>query len=272
MAAEFVKVCYVGLLISFLEEVMARVISIHSFRGGTGKSNTSANLSAVLASMGKRVGVVDTDIQSPGIHVLFGLTEERVSYSLNDYLWGRCDIEQTACDVTGSLKSPVPGKLYLIPSSINAMDIARVLHDGYDVNLLSNGFRSLISDLDLDALIIDTHPGLNEETLLSIALSNVLIIVLRPDRQDYQGTGITVEVARELGVPEMLLLVNKVPPAFDDSAIRNLVENAYNCEVAAVLPHTDELMNLASEELFVVRYPDSQITREFRKLAMRLLP
>ena len=251
---------------------MAKVISIHSFRGGTGKSNTTANLSAVLASLGKRVGVVDTDIQSPGIHVLFGLREERTSYSLNDYLWGRCDIEQAACDVTGAIKAPVQGKLYLIPSSINAVDIARVLHDGYDVSLLSDGFRNLISELALDALIIDTHPGLNEETLLSIALSNVLIIVLRPDRQDYQGTGITVEVARELEVPEMLLLVNKVPAAFDTAAIRKLVESTYNCEVAAVLPHADEMMHLASEELFVVRYPDHPITGEFRSLARRLLP
>ena len=251
---------------------MAKVISVHSFRGGTGKSNPTANLSAMLASMGKRVGVVDTDIQSPGIHVLFGLREDRASYSLNDYLWGRCDIEQAACDVTASLKSHVPGKLYLIPSSINAVDIARVLHDGYDVSLLSEGFRRLVTELSLDALVIDTHPGLNEETLLSIALSNVLIIVLRPDRQDYQGTGITVEVARELEVPQMLLLVNKVPAAFDTSAVRKLVESTYNCEVAAVLPHTDELMQLASEELFVVRYPHSPITGEFKKLAMRLLP
>ena len=38
------------------------IISVHSFRGGTGKSNTTANLSAVLAMSGKRVGVVDTDI------------------------------------------------------------------------------------------------------------------------------------------------------------------------------------------------------------------
>lgn len=251
---------------------MARVISVHSFRGGTGKSNITANLSATLALMGKRVGVVDTDIQSPGIHVLFGLLEERASYSLNDYLWGRCDIEQAACDVTGCLKASVSGKLFLIPSSINTVDIVRVLHDGYDVSFLSEGFRNLITELALDALIIDTHPGLNEETLLSIALSNALLIILRPDRQDYQGTGITVEVARELNVPDMLLLVNKVPPSYDSSAIRRQVEDTYNCEVAAILPHSDAIMNLASEDLFVVRYPESPITEEFKTLANRLCP
>ncbi|MCB0084063.1 MAG: P-loop NTPase, partial [Caldilineaceae bacterium] len=49
---------------------MSKIISIHSFRGGTGKSNTTANLATLLAAGGQRVGVIDTDIQSPGIHVL----------------------------------------------------------------------------------------------------------------------------------------------------------------------------------------------------------
>ena len=44
---------------------MATTISIHSFHGGTGKSNTTVNLAAVLASRGLRVGVIDTDIQFP---------------------------------------------------------------------------------------------------------------------------------------------------------------------------------------------------------------
>lgn len=52
---------------------MAKIISIHSFRGGTGKSNITANIAALLATEGQRVGVIDTDIQSPGIHALFGL-------------------------------------------------------------------------------------------------------------------------------------------------------------------------------------------------------
>ncbi len=67
---------------------MATIISVHSFRGGTGKSNTTANVAAELARKGQRVGVIDTDIQSPGIHVLFGLAGESITASLNDYLWG----------------------------------------------------------------------------------------------------------------------------------------------------------------------------------------
>ena len=80
-----------------------KIVSIHSFRGGTGKSNTTANLASQVAMTGKRVGVVDTDIQSPGIHVLFRMEEGSMQRSLNDYLWGKCEIEEAAHDVGGRL-------------------------------------------------------------------------------------------------------------------------------------------------------------------------
>jgi MinD-like ATPase involved in chromosome partitioning or flagellar assembly len=218
---------------------MSEIISVHSFRGGTGKSNSTANLSAIMASQGLRVGVVDTDIQSPGIHVLFGLDETEMGRSLNDYLWGKCEIKETAHDVTGRLGIPVSGKIYLIPSSIKAGEIARVLREGYDVGLLNDGFHRLVEELSLE--------------------------------QDYQGTGVTVEVARKLDVPRMVLVVNKTPSAFDFDEVKRRVESAYDCEVAAVLPHADEMMTLASGGIFVVRYPDHPITAKYKQVAERLL-
>lgn len=250
---------------------MPNIVSIHSFRGGTGKSNTTANVAALLAQRGLRVGVIDTDIQSPGIHVLFGLDEGSMNYSLNDYLWGKCSIEETAHDVTGALEVPVTGKVYLIPSSIKAGEIAKVLREGYDVGLLNDGFQNLVDGLSLDVLLIDTHPGLNEETLLSIAISDVLIVILRPDQQDYQGTGVTVEVARRLDVPRLLLAVNKVPEAFDAEEVRERVARTYHCDVAAVIPHSDELMALASSGIFVLRYPDHPVSRQLHALAEQVI-
>lgn len=249
---------------------MSRIVSTHSFRGGTGKSNLTANITALLAQNGCRVGVVDTDIQSPGIHVLFGLDESRISHSLNDYLWGKCDISAAAHDVTTSLGNTMKGKVFLIPSSIKAGEIARVLREGYDVGLLNDGFQSLIDSLNLDVLMIDTHPGLNEETLLSISISDVLAVILRPDQQDYQGTSVTVEVARKLGVPRMMLIVNKLPVGFDATEVKKKVEHIYNCPVAGVIPHSEEMMTLASSGVFALHYPDHTLTHLFRDIVAQI--
>jgi MinD-like ATPase involved in chromosome partitioning or flagellar assembly len=250
---------------------MSKIISVHSFRGGTGKSNTTANVTAILAMQGLRVGVVDTDIQSPGIHVLFGLEEDDMKHSLNDYLWGKCNVEEAAHDVTSHLGDNVSGTVYLIPSSIKAGEIARVLREGYDVGLLNDGFHELVEALDLDVLMIDTHPGLNEETLLSIAISDALAIIMRPDQQDYQGTGVTVEVARKLNVPRLLVVVNKTPQVYDAAQVQEQVERLYNPEVAAVMPHSDTMMALASAGVFSMIYPDHEVAQLYKQVATKLM-
>jgi MinD-like ATPase involved in chromosome partitioning or flagellar assembly len=246
---------------------LPKIVSIHSFRGGTGKSNTTANVAVCLATRGKRVGVVDTDIQSPGIHVVFGLQGDTVEASLNDYLWHGRDIEDTAVDVT---PAGTPGKVYLIPSSTKPGEITRALRQGYDAKKLTQGFRQLIDVLSLDVLMIDTHPGLNEETLLSLVIAHHLIILMRPDHQDYEGTGIAIKVARSLKVPAMMLVVNKTPSDLDPAALAQRMHQVYQCEVAAVLPHSDEMMKLGSEGIFRLRYPDHPLSRLYGDIATKL--
>ncbi|MEL6382879.1 MAG: MinD/ParA family protein [Cyanobacteria bacterium J06626_18] len=248
---------------------MVKVVSVHSFRGGTGKSNTTANLAATIAQRGYRVGIVDTDIQSPGIHVLFGFDESRMNLSLNDYLWGRCSVEEAAYDVGDVLKGNGTSQtaIYLIPSSLKAGEIARVLREGYDVGLLNDGFQELTQRLNLDFLFIDTHPGLNEETLLSITISDILLLIMRPDRQDFQGTAVTVDIARRLEVPKMLLMVNKALSSFDFAALKSDVQNTYGAPVAAILPLTEEMIQLGSSDIFCLCFPEHRLSRIYADVA-----
>lgn len=255
---------------------MPRIIATHSFRGGTGKSNTTANLAVLTAKAGYRVGMIDTDIQSPGIHVLFRLGEHDLQRSLNDYLWGRCRIEEAAYDVTersvgNVLADSQRPRLYLIPSSLKAGEIARVLREGYDVALLNDGLQELVRRLRLDFLYIDTHPGVNEETLLSIAVSDALVLIVRPDQQDFQGTAVAVELARKLEVPEMFVILNKVPAGIDPLALRDQVEAMFQTEVAAVLPLSLEMARNGSGDIFCNRYPTHPLTRDLEAVVRRLM-
>ncbi len=230
----------------------------------------------MTARAGHRVGVIDTDIQSPGIHVLFQLEEQSVKYSLNDYLWGRCPIEQAAYDVTARSIGNVPEssdrpRVYLIPSSLRTGEIARILREGYDVGLLNDGLQDAVKRLKLDFLFIDTHPGVNEETLLSIAVSDMLLLIVRPDKQDFQGTAVAVELARKLNVPKMMLLVNKVPPGMNTNELRDKIQAMYQAEVAAVLPLNTEMVRLASGEIFANRFPDHPFTQALQGVVRKIL-
>jgi MinD-like ATPase involved in chromosome partitioning or flagellar assembly len=256
---------------------MGKIVSIHSFRGGTGKSNTTANLAAQAAVLGKRVAIVDTDIQSPGIHVLFGLDEAIMGHTLNEYLRGECDIQAVAHAVGGGgeggagVRQLVKQSLWLIPSSINGKEISRVIKTGYDVGLLNKVLNSLLKELKLDYLFIDTHPGLNEETLLSIAISDVLVVILRPDQQDFQGTAVTVDIARGLDVPNLFLVVNKALTRYNFDEMKATIEKTYKAPVAGILPLTEDMADLGSADVFSLRYPDHPWSKTLRDISKIVL-
>jgi septum site-determining protein MinD len=256
---------------------MGDIISIHSFRGGTGKSNITANVATYVAMQGHRVGIVDTDIQSPGIHVLFGFNEETIDKTLNDYLWGKSDIQDCAYDLSAGAgqeegRDYLQGlKMFLIPSSIRAGEITRILRESYDVGLLTEGFQAAIDELELDYLFVDTHPGINEETLLSIAISNSLIIILRPDQQDFQGTAVTVDVARKLEVPKLRLVVNKALRKYDFAQLKERLGETYDTKVAGVLPLDHEVAGNASSHVFYGIKPDHEWSTTIAEIGDDLL-
>lgn len=250
---------------------MPTILAVQSFRRGTGKSNLLTNLAVLLAARGKRVGLVDADFLSPSTQILLGIDETTLGPTLNEYLAGTHTIQQVAHPLTAKLGIAGSGELFLIPANPDAKAIAQILRDGYDTGRLNQGFHTLIAELPLDILMIDTHAGINEETMLAIAISDVLAILVRPDQQDYQGTLLTIEMARNLDIPRIVLVVNQVPPLFDTNEILAQTDARYNCEIAAILPHTDELLELASTGVFVLHHPDHPLTTQLDQLASILI-
>jgi MinD-like ATPase involved in chromosome partitioning or flagellar assembly len=157
--------------------------------------------------------------------------------------------------------------LYLIPASVRINDISKILREGYDVELLNDGFQDLLESLKLDYLFIDTHPGLSEETLLSLTVSDLVILILRPDQQDFQGTAVTIDVARKLNVQKLLLLVNKALPEFNFDELQKKIADTFQIEVAGVLPESSDIIRLASSGIFCLNFPDHQISKVYRHVA-----
>jgi MinD-like ATPase involved in chromosome partitioning or flagellar assembly len=251
---------------------VAKIVSIHSFRGGTGKSNIAANLAAALASGGYRVALVDAGLQSPGVHILFGLNSEQTPCTLNCFLWGECSIDKAAYNVTETLErtygaSLGGGEIFIIPASMRPGQIARIAREGYNAALLNDGFFDLIADLQLDYLLVDTHPGVDEETLLSIAVSDLLFLAMRPGQQDFQGAGVALELVRKHDVGRIAIVLNKIPPELNRASLREKVESAYRIEVAAMFPMSAEMAGLAGGGVFLLRYPRHDFSKEMERLA-----
>jgi MinD-like ATPase involved in chromosome partitioning or flagellar assembly len=249
---------------------MNKIISIHSFRRGVGKSSLTANLAALLALQGRRVALVDTDFQAPSAHLFFGLSDGEIAHTLNGYLWDRCDILSTVRDVTTQIGAEAVGKLFLVPASTQVVDVMQMLRTPLNIDRYTDGLEKLGRELALDILLVDTPAGLNEDTLSTIAVSNALVLVLHPDKQDFQGIAVTVDVAHRLQVPAIHLVLNDAAETLNVQDARLQLEQTYHCGGGTVLSHTEELMVLASSRPFVLCYPQHPLTALIKELAERL--
>ena len=144
------------------------------------------------------------------------------------------------------------------------------MDEGYDADRLNANFEVLFDELGVDHLLVDTHPGLNRETLLTTAISDNLILTIRPDRQDFQGTAVLVEVARRLEVPNVSLVANKVLKGLDASALKTRMEETFGYPVIGSLPLSEDLALNGSRQIFAVAHPSHPITLEVRSIAQAL--
>jgi MinD-like ATPase involved in chromosome partitioning or flagellar assembly len=154
-----------GLQNSFHCMASPYIIATHSYRGGTGKSNVTANIASELALTGLRVGVVDTDLPSPGIHILFGQDEPAVT--INGVIDQSYGIAKAFIDVTPTTPAFL-GKIFLLAGSPKPADIAKIVKEGYTMDQMVDIYRGFIKAASLDVLLLDTHPGINETTLFRL--------------------------------------------------------------------------------------------------------
>ncbi|MFM8320724.1 MAG: MinD/ParA family protein [Chloroflexota bacterium] len=250
---------------------MSKVVSFHSFARGAGRSTLVANLAYVLAAAGRRVGAVDVDFYAPSLHTLFGLREGEITTTLNDYLSGKCTLEQTAYDVGPALGLQPPGRLLVMPSSTSVAEIMNLLKYPYDLDALNGLLGQLDETFNLDYLLLDTTAGLTQESMLEMAISDVVVVLLRPDPPDFQGTAVSVEVARKLQVPDLVLVLNFSVSGLDTSQAAQELTDCFDCPVGAVLPDSEELLSLASTRLIAAAQPDSEYSLRLRQLAAQLL-
>jgi len=247
-----------------------KIVTVHSFRRSVGKSSLAANLASLLALQGQRVGLVDSDFQGASAHLFFGLAEDKITHTFNDFMWKKGDIINAAQDVTASLGEAAQGKLFLVPSSTSISEIMQILRTNMNLERYIEGLDTLKRELKLDILLVDTPAGLNENTLMSIAVSNVLVLVLHPDKQDFQGTAVIVDVARKLLVPAIHLVLNDISETLDHEQVILEIEQNYQTGKSVTLPHAEELLALGSTRPFVVEYPNHPLTARITDLAQHL--
>lgn len=246
---------------------MARIVTLHSYRGGAGKSSTAVNVAFLAMEDGLRVGLVDTDMQSPDAHVLLGVSDVSGRCSLADYLIGRCEIEDAASIVGQSADDRA---FYLVPARSSTKDINDILNRGYDVGLLREGFERLIAKLDLDVLLLDTRSGVGNETAAAVANADSLVIITRADHLIAEA-GETVSLTSRLTQARQHVVINMIPEYLPRSTLRRQAEEIYGNPVVAMLPYCPDMAALGSQHLFARDYPWHRLVQDYQRVKSTVL-
>jgi MinD-like ATPase involved in chromosome partitioning or flagellar assembly len=158
------------------------------------------------------------------------------------------------------------GSIHIIPASLNADDISTIIREGYEVADLRAGFKRIMQAKKLDYLFIDTHPGLDQETLLSMATTDLLFVIMRLDQQDFLGSAITLALAKKLGVPSTYIVCNKCPGIYDFDKVKRDIEREYSVKVASVIPLFTRLIELGSRQILVQTSPNHLFAQNIDQL------
>jgi MinD-like ATPase involved in chromosome partitioning or flagellar assembly len=173
-------------------------------------------------------------------------------------LLGKCSADSITIDLTEKMGLK-RGSLVFVPASFKAEDIIRVLSKGYEIGMFRDALDLISRMHNLDYMIIDTHPGIEKSTLISMGVCDMNIIISRMDSQDIFGTGVMLEVTRVLEKPQ-ILIANMIPPGVDREKVKARLETLFNTKVVTAIPFYTEILRALSSEVFVLKNPDHDFT------------
>ncbi|VVB97607.1 Iron-sulfur cluster carrier protein [uncultured archaeon] len=246
-----------------------KVITVHSFKGGTGKTNIIASISFALASAGYKVGVVDSDMAHPSLHIIYGMGNQPPHPTLTEFLLGKCESTEIVHDV--SPEYGFKNKLYLIPSNLNEEIITKIVREGFEIGHMFRGLKEIGRKKNLDVLLIDTKPGLDEKTMLFFMMTDALFIVMRNDEADIRGTMELLKIIAHFKVPIKYIIPNMIESSHIEN-VNNELKKLFKKDdviIASSLPYSSKLAMEHSphiDKLFISKYPDDPFSKSILKL------
>jgi septum site-determining protein MinD len=256
---------------------MVKMISIHSSRGGTGKSLISSNISVILASKGRNVALLDFDFRAPSLQTIFQ-AKNNVRRFVNDYLDGKARIGDVMMDLTDKYKTKGRFLVGFANIEMDAMrEIARKDRK-WQMRALKRVMamkEELAEQFGIEIVIIDTSPGVQYSSVNAVVSSDVCVIVSSMDLLDLEGAQRMVSDLYEAFEKKTFILVNKATPHMfvKEDSQESLVESVrshFTQPLIAIIPCYCDILLAQRVSLFALDKPEHPFSWALSEVAKRL--
>ncbi len=199
------------------------IVAFHSFKGGVGRSTLLAAYAISLAARGKRIAIVDLDLEAPGVGALLGATSPRgvLDVLVDRLATGRITLE--GAKVRANLEHPVGDQIIVLPAGLLGRDFLSKLarldfstRAPGEPNIVAIATQECLEELKregFDLILLDARAGLHDLAGMAVQrLSHVNVLVFRGTEQHLIGLETTLDI---MGLePEArLVLVETMLPA-----------------------------------------------------------
>jgi pilus assembly protein CpaE len=233
----------------------SRLVCVLGPKGGTGKTLTATNLAVCLAQRGKRVALVDLDLQFGDVALCLGLPPERTVYDLAQSP-GALDYDKLdaflAMHSSGVRTLIAPRR----PDQASAVG-AELLREVYSI------VRSTF-----DWVVVDTPPGFTAEVITSIDSSTDVVMVGMLDSLSLKNTKLGLETLElmKYDPDRIYLLLNRAHSRVGIS--QSDVEAVLGRTPDVFIPSDREIPRTVNEGIpIVVARPQSEPAEAFGRLA-----
>jgi hypothetical protein len=201
------------------------IVSFWSFKGGVGRTTVLAAVAVNAAQQGRRVVVVDTDVECPGLHSVFapGDPGTQVRFGVVDYWVESAAIGADQLDITdyyGECRLSDGEPVIVVPAGIvddqYLEKLARVNYEpGHPLERapLDPLLRAVCEDTRPDLVLLDSRSGLHDMGGLAVSgTAHLQVLMGVMGRQSWDGLRLAVRhlgadmVARGLKQRECLMV------------------------------------------------------------------